>query len=480
VPAKVGRAQYVRRRPEGAKRLLLPHDFTPRNYQIDVFNAITELGVKRAVCVWPRRHGKDLTWLHIHSVMSQKRVGAYWHLLPTYAQGKKSVWNAFRKDGKPLISNAFPEAMLDGKPNDSEMLLRFKNGSTFQLVGSDNVDSLVGAGPVGVSFSEFALSKPGSWDLIRPMLRENNGWAGFMSTPRGRNHFFKLFEMAKKEKWFSQFETIETAKAMPLEVIDEERREGMPEELIRQEFYCDFNAALVGSVFGDLMEKLQLDGRLDSGFEHKYDEVYTTWDLGIADNCAIWFWRVHGDGVEFVDHLEDHGKPLSFYQDAVDAKPFKYKRHYLPHDARNRTFVTGRTTQDEMISRYGAGQVAIVPSVSLADGIQAGRKLLQSKGTRFHPRVDAKDRQNETRPLEALRHYHYPWNEDEHVLAKKPLHDWSSHTADAFRYTGIVAKITMELDAPVVDKTKIPIPSMDGQFQLDELWAVRERERRYA
>ena len=464
--------------PRGMAELELPNEFEPRDYQRGVMRYIMR-GGKRAVVVWPRRHGKDLTFLHIHAWMSQRRVGAYWHVLPTYAQAKKAVWNAFRKDGKPIISNAFPDEMLAAKPNDSEMLLKLRNGSTFQLIGGDNVDSLVGAGPVGLSFSEYALSRPGSWDLMRPMLRENDGWAAFMSTPRGRNHFYKLYETAKKEGWFHQLETIETAKAMPLSIIDTERAEGMPEELVKQEFYCDFNAALIGSVFGDLVEKLQLRGKLDTGFTHGLSEVYTTWDLGIADSCAIWFWRVHGQGVEFIDHVEDKGKPLLHYQQLVDAKPYQYTRHYLPHDAQNRTFATGVTTHDLMLQRYGAGKVAIVPSVSLADGIGAARKLLMADGTRFHPRCDVKDRQNETRPLEALRHYHYPWNEDEHVLSKKPLHDWSSHTADAFRYTGVVAEMTMEIDKKEPEKSKV-IPSMDGQFQLDELWESREREKRYA
>ena len=470
--------RYREKRPKGAKPLWLPNDFVPRPYQVPVFNAITENGAKRAVCVWPRRHGKDLTWLHIHSVMSQKRVGAYWHCLPSYAQAKKTVWNAFRKDGKPMISNAFPDAMLAGKPNDSEMMLRFRNGSTFQLVGADNIDTLVGAGPVGISFSEYALAKPGSWDLIRPILRENDGWAGFMSTPRGRNHFCKLFQIGKKEGWFTQFETIETAKALPLSIIDEERAEGMPEELIRQEFFCDWTAALIGSVFGDLLEKLERDGGICE-FEHPFKGVYTSYDLGVGDSTAVWFWQLNDRGVQFIDHYESHGKPISHYFDVVDSKPYEYTRHYVPHDSKARTLVTGTSVLEEFLAKYGADKVGVVPSLSLADGIQAGRKLLQEKGTRFHVRCEDKPLSNDTRPLEALRHYHYPWLEDEKVLAKKPAHDWSSHTADCLRYVGVVKKLSFMLDVePPKPKRVSEIPSMNNQFQLEVLYEQRERDLR--
>src|SRR5690242_11958118 len=270
-------------------------------------------GGKRAVIVWPRRHGKDLVWLHIHAMMSQKRVGAYWHLFPTYAQARKAVWDAFRADGKPVISNAFPPEILAREPNDSALMLHLKNGSTFQLIGADRTDTIVGTGPVGLSFSEWALTRPGAWDLLRPVVVENDGWVGFLYTPRGRNHGYRLAELAKgNPSWFYQHLTIETAGVLDVEkTVADARAEGMPEEIIRQEYFCDWNAALIGSVYGDLFEALDRDGRLEA-FSHSDDDVYTSWDLGLADATAIWFWRVREDGLEFIDHLEDSGKPLSF------------------------------------------------------------------------------------------------------------------------------------------------------------------------
>ena len=485
MPAEARQARYLgidEKTPEGTRVIQLPNDFTPRAYQLPVMRYILN-GGKRAVVTWPRRHGKDLVWLHLHAMMSQKRRGAYWHCLPSYAQAQKTVWQAFRADGKPVIANAFPPEMLARKPNDSEMRLEFKNGSTFQLIGADNMDTLVGSGPVGLSFSEYALTRPGAWDLLRPVVAENDGWVGFLSTPRGRNHHWKIAEMARSEQgqrlgWFHQHLTIETAGALNVEeTIARERAEGMPEELIRQEWFCDFNAALIGSVFGDLFEVLEKDGRTDA-FSHGDDAVYTSWDLGIADATAIWFWRVNGNGLDFIDHLEDTGKPLSFFMDELERKPYSYVRHYLPHDARARTLVSGVSVQDEMTRRFGHGKVAIVPHLSLPDGIQATRKLLSSPKTRFHPRCDEKSLANDIRPFEAIRNYHYEWDEENKVLAKKPFHDWSSHTADALRYAAVVAQMTMQLDKKEPEPPKPVIPSIDKAFNLDDLWEQREAERR--
>lgn len=481
MPAEARAIRYLEpheKAPESARVISLPNDFQPREYQLPVMRYLMR-GGKRAVITWPRRHGKDLTWLHIHAYMSQKRVGAYWHCLPTYAQAKKTVWDAFRRDGKPMISNAFPKELLAKEPNESAMMLHLKNGSTFQLIGADRTDTIVGSGPVGLSFSEYALTRPGAWDLLRPVVIENDGWAGFMSTPRGRNHFWKLTEMAKSNpSWFHQHLTIESAGVLDVQkTLAEARAEGVPEEIIRQEYFCDFNAALVGSVFGDLFEVLENEGRTQA-FSHPDDGVYTSWDLGIADATAVWFWRVNGNGLEFIDHLEDTGKPLSFFMDELDRKPYAYVRHYLPHDARARTLVAGVSVQDEMIARYGHSRVAITPHLSLPDGIQATRKLLANPRTRFHPRCDQKKLANDIQPFEAIRNYHYEFDEENKVLAKKPFHDWSSHTADALRYAAVVAQITMMLDKKEPEPPKPVIPSMNKAFNLEDLWEQRDRERR--
>jgi phage terminase large subunit len=428
-------------------RIVLPHEFTPRDYQRR-YMAYLDNGGKRAVRVWHRRAGKDLTSLHQVCKMAHERKALYWHCLPTYRQAKKALWDGFTKDGKRIIESAFPSALVRRR-NESEMLLELKCGSIVQLIGSDNVDTLVGAGPAGVTFSEYSISKPTAWNLIRPMLAENGGWASFIYTPRGNNHGRQLYDMARKTPgWDAELLTIHDTGALPLSVLEEERSAGMPEALIRQEYLCDFSAANVGAVWGDLIEALEKAGGLD-GFEHERDGVFTSWDLGYTDSTAIWFWRLRDGGVEFIDHYEAHGRPMSHYFDVLDSRRealgYKYVKHWLPHDARAKTLQTGESIAEQCVAQWGPSLVAITPQLDLLDGIQAGRWLLQ-QAVRFHPRASA--------GVEALKQYHYEYNEDAKTFGKKPEHDWSSHTADAFRYAAVVARMTeqamrrVEVDAP--------------------------------
>lgn len=446
-------------------RVSLPNDFSPRPYQARFMDYLDN-GGKRAVCVWHRRAGKDLTALHQAASMAHERRGAYWHCLPTYRQAKKAIWDGFTSDGRRIIDSVFPPAIVRRK-NESEMLVELKCGSLVQLVGSDTIDNLVGAGPVHVTFSEFSISKPTAWDLVRPMLAENGGTAGFIYTPRGNNHGKRLYDIARKSQdWFCELLTIRDSGALPESILDDERAAGMPEALIRQEYLCDFTAALVGAIWGDLLERLEKDGRLEA-FEHERDGVFTSWDLGFTDSSAIWFWRLVDGGVDFIDHYESHGKPMSHYFDVLEQRAeergYKYVKHWLPHDARAKTLATGTSILEQFIGRHGNSAVAIGPQLSLLDGIQAGRWLLQQK-VRFHPRCGE--------GVEALKQYHYEYDEDRRDFGKKPEHDWSSHSADAFRYAAIVAKTTDILmrkpavaPAPVIGPMRVTIDELIEQNQ---------------
>lgn len=412
----------------------LPNGFKPRDYQKRLMRYF-DTGGKRAACVWHRRAGKDVTALHQACKMAHERVGMYWHCLPTYRQAKKAIWDGFTRDGKKIIDTVFPPEIVRRK-NESEMLVELKKGSVVQLVGSDTIDNLVGAGPIHVTFSEFSISKPNAWDLVRPMLAENEGSASFIFTPRGNNHGKKLYELAKKDsRWFCELLTINDTNALPISLLDEERAAGMPEELIRQEYLCDFTAALVGAVWGDLVERMEKSGALES-FPYESDGIFTNWDLGISDSTSILAWRISDKGVDIVDHYSGHGKPMSHYFDKLEewsqTKQYKYVKHWLPHDARARTLQTGVSILEQFMTRFGAGAVAIGPELSLMDGIQAARWLLQQP-TKIHGG-------NCASAIESFKQYHYAYDEDRRNYSKKPEHDWSSHDADALRYLACVVR----------------------------------------
>jgi phage terminase large subunit len=453
----------------------VPYDFTPRPYQ-QRFMSYLDNGGKRAFSVWHRRAGKDLAGLNQVAKAAMERVGLYWYLLPTYRQAKRVIWQGFRNDGKTFLGSVFPDALVSAR-NEQDMRLELRNGSVIQLMGSDSYDSLVGANPVGVIFSEFALSKPSAWDYVRPMLTANGGWAAFNTTPRGLNHAWKLWQYAisadgVKDGWFSELCTIWDTGAFPdpQSIMDQERRSGMPDALIRQEYLCDFTAALVGSVWGDLVEALDKEGRT-LAFDRAEDDVYTSWDIGIGDSTAIWFWRLRGEGLEFIDYFEAHGKPLSYYADEIEKRKWKVRKHWLPHDARARTLQTGSSVIEQLVMRFGANKVSIGPRLSLLDGVQAARWLLQKDGTRIHPDCGV--------GLDSLRSYHYEFDEDTKAYSAKPEHDWSSHAADAFRYAAVVARQTGLLAKPRNDGKKksgpfVPVPLHYG-FSLDDLYAMKPK-----
>ena len=464
----------------------LPNGYTPRPYQRAVWRFFEGGGTRACLC-WHRRSGKDLDAVHFAAATAHEAKGTYWHFFPTFTQGRRALWDGYTRDGQRILEQAFPGFLDPKRPgsivkrrNDQELYLELKCGSVWRLMGSDRAE-FVGAGPKGVTFSEYSLCKPSTWDLVRPMLRESGGWARFIFTPRGRNHGWRLFQQASQESgWMSDVKTVLDTDGLiewrsnkggavisTQEMLDEERAEGMEESLLQQEYLCDFNAANVGSIWGALVQALESRGGL-ADYDSAGGDVFTTWDLGHSDSTAIWFWRLESGQVHVFDFLEDSGKPLSFYLDALEAKEYRYRTHWLPHDARAKTLTTGSSTLEAVVERFGKAAVRIVPMLSLADGIQAGRWLLQQAGTRIHPRC--------ADGIEALRAYHYAYDEDAKSYSRKPEHDWSSHSADAFRYLAVVRRMAEKLLPKAVQVPRDDIRSLD-KFTLDELWESNDAAR---
>lgn len=218
-----------------------------------------------------------------------------------------------------------------------------------------------------------------------------------------------------------------------------------------------------GSVYGHILQQLVARGGV-SEFEHPMDGVFTSWDLGISDSTAIWFWRL-GRGVDIIDHYEAHGEPISHYFEVIDRRGYEYKKHWLPHDARQRTLATGSSILNQFMDRYGSGAVAIGPQLSVSDGIQAGRWLLEQETTRFHSRCSQRRGPTDVDGLEALREYKYEYDLTHQVYKKQPLHDWTSHTADGFRGVACVVKVSELISRPPAEPPKRPFGAIDELFR---------------
>lgn len=352
-----------------------------------------------------------------------QEVGGYAYMLPTYNQARKVIWDAIDKQGRRIIYQAFPKELIKNI-NNQEMKIELINGSIIQMCGSDNYDNLVGTNYKGMIFSEYSIADPNAWELFRPILAENGGWALFIYTPRGHNHGFKLYEMARKNpEWFCQKLSIEDTKAISLEMVEAEREAGMDESTIQQEFYCSFDAAIKGSYYGDIINKIDIDGQIgDFPYNPTY-RVNTAWDLGIGDATAIWFYQTVGTTIHIIDYYEAAGMGLDHYAKVLQDKGYVYDRHILPHDSDHNELQTGMS-RTQYLQKLGIrGKVLARRSVEV--GINAVRFLL--------PRCYFNEKTCQ-KGLEALKMYKKEWDEKRNDFNPKPLHDWTSHGADAFRY----------------------------------------------
>jgi hypothetical protein len=380
-----------------------------------------KLGLRASV-VWHRRGGKDLTAINICAFKAFQRVGTYWHVLPSYKQGKQIVWEGLTGDGTPFL-DSFPRELVTRK-RDVELQIDLINGSKYRVVGSDNIDSLVGTNPIGVVFSEYSLADPHAWEYIRPILAENGGWAMFIFTPRGKNHGYKLHMMAKNNpRWFSSTLSITDTGAVPAEIIDNERLEGMPEELIQQEYFCSFSAPLVGAYYATQMANAEVEKRICKVPWEPLLPVHTFWDIGVSDQTTIWFMQEYGFEYRFIDYYANSGEGIAHYAKVLADRSYVYGKHYGPHDLNVREFTTA-VTRLKAAKSLGI-PFTVVQKHEVEDGIEAVRNILPSCWF---------DETKCSAGIEGLKSYRKDWNEKMKTYASTPLHDWSSHPADAFRY----------------------------------------------
>lgn len=359
----------------------------------------------------------------------------YWYLLPQANQARKAIWTAVDShSGVKRIDWAFPREIREST-NDQEMLIRFKNGSTWQVGGSDNYQGVIGSGPYGIVFSEYMLADPNSRLYLDPILVENGGWAIFNGTPRGRNHFFELYQLGQRGEpgWFSQLLTVADTGAISVEEVEQRRREIAAERgddeannIIQQEYYCSWDAAIPGAYYGSIIAQLEREGRIgEVPWDPRYP-VKTAWDIGVGDSTAIWYVQEIGLEVRVIDYYESSGVGVDHYARAcLKDRDYLYDGHLWPHDGDDREWGNNASSRQDSARSLGIKPIRILPKASVDDGINAVRVLLSR--CRF-------DRTRCARGISGLRQYQRTWDDKLKSFSQKPLHDWTSHGADAFRY----------------------------------------------
>lgn len=408
----------------------LPMKWDPRPYQVDLWEALLG-GAKRADVVAHRRWGKDEVALHWAAAAAWKRPGGYWHMLPEAAQGRKVIWDAVNPHtGKRRIEEAFPAEM---KPtfNESEMRVVLGNGSTWQVLGSDNYDRLMGASAAGVVMSEWSLARPEAWAQIRPILLENDGWALFLWTPRGRNHAARAFESRRADpEWFCLKSPATETDVFTPEQLEREKREliaelGSTEEgeaRFASEYMVDFDAAAPGTYYASLLAEAERAGRVGRVPADPSLRVDTAWDLGIDDYTAVWFFQQAGREVRVIDYYETSGQGLdAVVREAIGGRPYLWGAHHLPHDVMVRELASGRSRYDTLES-LGVRGISVGTATDPEERVNAARLMIPMCWF---------DAERCAGGLARLRAYRKRWNRATHSYAG-PLHDQASHGADAF------------------------------------------------
>jgi hypothetical protein len=409
----------------------IPYNFTPRPYQIPLFQAM-DSGCKRAILLWARRHGKDKTaWNYLIKRMIQE-VGNYAYIFPTASLARKASWQNIDSDGLKFLDH-IPTDLIARK-QDQSMHIELTNGSTVTFFGSDRQIS-VGTNYRGIILSEYALQDPECFAYLRPVLRENKGFLIVASTPRGKNHYFDMWEMAKKNpEWFCQKITYEDANVLTDDDIESERIEGVSDEMIESEYRCSFRRGVDGCYFGKLMDKLYFEERILSFSADPNLQVYTSWDIGMRDSTSIIFYQRTHQSIRILDCYENSGEGFQHYANVLRRKAeeneWVYGVPYGPHDLEVRELTANGLTRREVARGLGIN-FHIVKNIPLIDGIEQARAL-------FHKLWINESKCEKL--IKALENYQKTFNEKTGVYSDRPLHNWASHFADSFRYLAIAEK----------------------------------------
>jgi phage terminase large subunit len=422
-------------------KIQLPNNWRPRAYQVPLWNYLID-GGKRAMAIWHRRAGKDDIALHFTACAASERPANFWHCLPEYAQGRRAIWTAVNPhSGKRRIDEAFPHDLREST-NDNEMFIRFKNGSTWQVIGSDRYDATMGSSAAGIVYSEWALAHPGAWGYHRPILEENNGFALFITTPRGRNHAKTMFDMASQDLgWFVSLLTARDTLALNPDQLDAALKEyislfgrDVGGAQFEQEYNCNFNAAILGAYFALEMLDVRRENRIVAVEADPDLPMHRAWDIGVRDDTAVWFFQIRGGQIILHDVYGASTAGVEHYAEVIERKRAMHGWNdgtdYVPQDAKVLEWGAGRTRVESMLA-FGLHPF-VVGAASKLDGIEAARRTLPF--CVFHPRT-------EEIGVAALEQYQREWDPELKAFKMEEKRNWTTHYADAFRYLSLAWKL---------------------------------------
>lgn len=387
----------------------------------EAFKAFHQRSDRWAIIVAHRRAGKTVACINDlikRAITEGKRGDLFAYISPYYSQAKAVAWKYLLEYSEPVTK----------RQNGSELWVELLNGVTVRLFGADNPNALRGLSLSGVVADETADWRPDVFgSVIRPALADKSGWCAFIGTPRGHNEFHRLW--TELDGYKAMLKASETGILPDEELID--AKKSMTSDQYAQEFECSFEAAIKGAIYAEDMKAAEITAC-------PYDpalQVSTWWDLGVSDSTVILFTQDYGREIRIIDYYEAQGEGLPHYASILDKRGYKYKAHNAPHDIQVRELGSGKSRL-EVAQNLGI-RFDLVPNIGIQDGIEAGRLLM--------PRLVINEKT--CRPLiEALQNYVWDYNEKLGQFKSRPLHNWASHAADAFRYLAVGHKDRVKRD----------------------------------
>lgn len=410
--------------------------------------AVIHANLKRFnVLVCHRRFGKTL--LVINEMINKGIANTahnpqYAYIAPTYKQAKMIAWEyivdftseipGVKVNKSELSVEILREGIKDSRGGWAKKPDKIK----FMLLGADNPDSLRGIYLDGAILDEYAQCDPIIWgEIVRPALADRKGWAIFIGTPKGQNHFYRRLVKAEEqpENWFTAIYKASETGVLPQDELEDMMSDMEPEE-IEQELECSFHAAVRGSYYGEILRELEENDQIRTVYHNPKYPVDTHWDIGIGDSTAIVFRQKINEVWHYIDYLEANGKGVEWYIKELEKKPYTYGRQVWPHDGKNKDFITGQTRLEVVEDLKPDWNWEVQTKQGLDDGIQAVRRRLK---TSVFDKVACE------RLLDCLKNYQREWDSKLMLFKNAPKHDWASHGADAFRYDALDEKDTREM-----------------------------------
>lgn len=382
------------------------------------------------VLVMHRRAGKTVAAVnHLIRAALLAPKTKYAYIAPTYKQAKNIAWDNVKEYARVVPGVLF---------NESELRCDFPNGSRITLYGADNPDSLRGITLWGVIFDEYSQQPSNIWtEIISPTLSSTQGWAIWIGTPKGKNAFYRLYEdHIDSPDWYAVLLKASESGILPEEELAIQRA-NMSEDEYLQEYECSWEASIKGAYYAREMLRARNDGRITSVIHDPSLPVHTWWDLGVGDETTIVFMQNAGNEWRAIDCYSTNGQGFAHYAKVLREKDYVYGKHFAPHDISVRMLGETAMTRLQIAKNLGIKfetrvdydkEVSIVPMLTVDDGINALRMRFSQI---WFDAVKCADL------VDALTHYRKKWNENNGIFEERPLHDWSSHYADAMRYFAV-------------------------------------------